>query len=392
MNIRSIKEIKNLKNKRVLLRVDFNVPIKNGKVLDDYKIQKSLPTIKYLLKKGAAIVIVSHLGRPRGVEKKLTLAPVARQLEKLLGELVRLKKIKRLEDLKINSSSNKKGIVMLENIRFLAGEEKNDPGLAKALATLADIFVLDGFGVSHRAAASVSGVAKYLPSYAGLLLMEEVEVLSRVMNKPKRPLTVILGGAKVETKFPILKNLLPKADHILVGGGIGNTYLWATGHAVGKSLIDKEFKNEIIKYCRNKKVVTPVDVLLGEANGKNARVVQVKDLKSKIISGKLAIYDIGPQTVQLFSQYIKKAETLIYNGALGMFEQHPYEFGTDAVTQLFASRSKGQAFGVCGGGETNEILRAMNLFADVDFVSTGGGAMLEFLAGNRLPGIEALKK
>ncbi len=393
MPIKSIKHVKNLSGKRVLLRVDFNVPIKGAKVADDFKIRQSLPTIKYLLQAGAKVILVSHLGRPKGAENSLSLKPVAKTLERLLKKTVKLLKIKRLKDFKIvgeRTQEMKDGeIVMLENIRFLSGEEKNKRKLAKNLAKLADLFVLDGFAVAHRAAASVSRVAKYLPAYAGLLLVSELENLTRVIEKPNKPLVVILGGAKVETKIPVLKNLLSQADHILIGGGILTNYLWAKGYKVASSLINKKYRRKILKYCSNKKVILPVDVVVGREDGREAKVQTVSS-EFKVRNSKLAIYDIGPATVRLFAKYIKGASTLIWNGAMGRFEQHPYEYGTYATAQLFAARSSGRAFGVAGGGETVEVFDQLGLSGDIDFISTGGGAMLEFLSGKKLPGVEAV--
>lgn len=395
MQIKSIKSVRYLNGRRVLVRADFNVPVSKGKVEDDYRIKKGLPTIQYLVKKGARVILASHLGRPAGVDTKLSLRPAAKCLEDLLGVRINFVKIKRLEDLKIVAAETARmrngEVAMLENIRFLPGEETNDPKLAQALAGLADIFVLDGFAVAHRAAASVSGVAKFLPSYAGLLLSEEINGLSRVMERPKKPFVVILGGAKADTKIPVLKNLLPKADWVLVAGGIVNTCLWAQGYAVGGSLVSKELKAEVLKYCKNKKVILPLDFIVGQPNGRQARHLLL-DKKFKVTNKAEALYDIGPATIKLFANYIKKARTLIWNGPPGMFETHPYEFGSKALAEIFASRSRGQAFGVCGGGETVQLLQKMKLTSQVDLVSTGGGAMLEFLSGKPLPGIEALRR
>lgn len=395
MSLREIKQVKKLTGKRVLVRVDFNVPLRGTKIVEDYKITQSLPTIEYLLKQGARVIIVSHLGRPRGVDPKLSLKPVAQRLAKLLGKpapVVPLvgkaawaKVIRKVEQLKNGE------LVVLENIRFLPDEEKNKGTLAKELSKLADLFVLDGFAVAHRAAASVSGVAKFIPAYAGFLLANEVTILSRAISHPKKPLVVILGGIKIETKIPILKNLLPKADHILVGGGISNTYLWAKGYKTGASLVGKAFKKDIVRYCSNKKVILPIDVVVGDNTGKKAFVMPI-DKQFGITDKRMGMYSIGPETVKLFSGFIKKARTLIWNGALGWFEQPPYGFGNRAIAHLFAARSKGKAFGICGGGETVEVLKKEGLLGDIDLVSTGGGAMLEFLAGKKLPGITILQK
>jgi 3-phosphoglycerate kinase len=396
MKIRTLKQINNLTNKRVLVRVDFNVPIKNGKVVDDARILASLPTIQYLLKKKAKVILVSHLGRPEGFDKKLSLEPVAKRLTKILNLKFEILKqfsiLKYFNDAKIKIEKLKGGqMLMLENIRFFADETKDTNNFSKRLAELGDIFVLDGFAVAHRNSGSVTGLAKHLPTYAGLLLEQEIVGLSKVVEKPKKPFIVVLGGAKVETKLPVLKNLLPKADYILAGGGLLTTYLWAKGYKVGKSIVDKDFKKEALKYLSNKKVILPVDVVVGKEDSKDIQVLKL-DSKFKIQNSKLAIYDIGPETIKLYSEYIKKAKTLVWNGAMGYFEQPPYGIGTLSVARLVAAHSKGKTFGVIGGGETLQAMELVGMSEDVDLVSTGGGAMLEFLAGQKLPGVEAVCK
>jgi len=391
MRIKSIQQVKNLANKNVLVRVDFNVPVKNGKVVDNYKIKRSLATIKFLMEKRAKVILVSHLGRPNGADKNLSLKPVAAELGKFLQKNVKLLDVLDLKKTKIQIDKLfPSAVAMLENIRFVDGESKNSEKLAKDLAGLAEMFVLDGFAVAHRQAASVTGVAKYLPAYAGLLLEEEIQGLNRSLQSPKKPFVVVLGGAKMETKIPVLKNLLKKANYILVGGGILNTYLWAKGSRVGGSLIDKNFKKEILQYCSKRKVILPVDVIVGTKDGKLARATATKNLNLK--NKQLAIFDIGPKTIKLFSHYIKKANTLVWNGAMGYFEQHPYEYGTYSVARLLAARAKGKAYGITGGGETIEVLKKLHLIGDIDLASTGGGSMLEYLSGKKLPGIEILKK
>lgn len=389
MKIKTIKQVRNLAGKRVLARFDFNVPVKNGRVMDNFKLLKGLQTVEYLLEKKAAVILMSHLGRPEGkVKEEFSLIPVKKDLEKLLKKKIKLFKLielDKLAKLKLNSGQ----VVMIENTRFSPDEKKNTGTFAKDLAAVANLFVLDGFAVAHRPAASVVGVAKYLPSYAGLLLAQEIEGLSKVTVKPRKPLVAILGGAKIETKIPVMKSLLTKADYILVGGGIVNTYLWAKGCQVGNSLVDKDYEKEALLYGGRKKVIMPVDVVVGTFDGKQHQVIKVdKNLKVKAGWG---IYDVGPATIKLYSKYIKKAQTLIWNGAMGRFEQHPYEYGTYSVARLVASRSKGKAFGVCGGGETVEVLEKLKIMDDIDLVSTGGGAMLEFLSGQKLPGVEIVK-
>lgn len=384
MKLKSIKEAKHLFGQRVLVRVDFNVPVKNGEVQDNFKIQKSLPTIKFLLHSGARIILVSHLGRPTKKDKKFSLLPVADELTKLLGTKVSFEKLENRDDWEGQK------LVMLENIRFYKGEESNDPKFAKQLSDIADLFVLDGFAVAHRDAASVSGIQNYLPSYAGLLLDEEISGLSQVLEHPKHPFVVVLGGIKMETKIPVLKNLLPKADKILLAGGIINTYLAATGNKIGCSTIDKNYKKEAKYYVENSKVVKPIDMVAGTIKGTKTRVVSLdKKLNLKKDEG---VFDVGPNTVKLFSRYLKNANTIVFNGALGYFEQAPYHYGTYALVRYIAARSKGKTYGVCGGGETVEILRKLEVINDIDLVSTGGGAMLEFLSGKKMPGLKNLVK
>lgn len=396
MQINSIKQIRNLKGRRVLVRVDFNVPVKNGRVQDDYKMRKSLPTLEYLVKHGAKVALVSHLGRPKGVEPALSLRPVKNHLEKLLkSKVLFIKETRAATMLPVLARDLRRlpngGVLLIENVRFFAEERDKQEQFAKDLAACADMFVSECFAVMHHPAPSISSVPKYIPSYAGLLLSEEIAGLSRAMEHPKKPLVVILGGAKAETKIPVLKNLLPKADHILVSGGVANTYLWAKGYSVGGSLVDKALKSAILTYCKNKKVVLPVDFIVGKSDGSKARHLLL-DKKFRVINKAEALYDIGPATTRLFASYIKKAQTLIWNGPPGMFEQHPYEFGAKALAEIFSARSKGKAFGVVGGGETVQLLQQMKLAPQVDLVSTGGGAMLEFLSGKPLPGIEVLRR
>jgi phosphoglycerate kinase len=389
--MKSVRQIKKLSGKKVLVRVDFNTPVKNGKVASDYKLVKSIPTIDFLLKGGATVILVSHLGRQTGPYQKLSLKQIAKRLEDLMQKKVVFLQLNKNSDWKkIQEQIAKfpKGtLALLENIRFVPEEEKEGTNLSKALAALCDVFVLDGFAVSHRKASSVSGVAKYVPAFAGLLLFEEITVLSKVIKKPKRPLVVMLGGAKAETKIPILKKFLPIADHILVGGGIFNTYLSAKGKFVGKSLVSPDFEKDVKRYCASKKIILPVDVVVGDPKGKNVRVEKVDKLK---VGKNEAIYDVGPETVRNFAEYIRKGKTLVWNGALGMFEQSPYHHGTFSLVRLFAARSKGKAVGVSGGGETVEILEKLHAMSELDLVSTGGGAMLEFFSGTKLPGLKNL--
>jgi phosphoglycerate kinase len=392
MTLPFIRQVKQLAGKRVLVRVDFNVPVKRGRVINDFKLVRSLATIEYLVSRKARVILVSHLGRPIGLSSKLSLLPVAKRLSDLMQQPISLLQIRTKKDWQttqntINTLENGE-VVMLENIRFLKDEEAEGVTLSKALANLADIFVLDGFAVAHRRAASVTGITKYLPSYAGLLLFEEINVLTSVFKRPKRPMVLILGGAKTETKIPVLQKFLTIADYILVGGGIANTYFAAEGKKLGDSLFDSAKLDEVQKICRHKKIVLPVDVVVGKANGTGAKIVPIDQL---VVTNGKGVYDVGPETTKQFAAIIKKAKTLIWNGALGFFEQHPYQYGTYAIARLFAARSQGKSVGVAGGGETIEILEKLKIRHEIDLVSTGGGAMLEFLSGRKLPGLEALQ-
>jgi 3-phosphoglycerate kinase len=404
--LKTLKQLKNLTGKRVLVRVDFNVQIKKGKIVDDSRLHASVETIKFLQKQKAKILLVTHIGRPVGIEKDLSVKPVVKRLGEILKKEIGLvsidgklsKKIKEFEFAYLdevvsytNSMKNEQ-VAMLENIRFFAGERNNDAGFSTALASRCDVFVLDGFAVAHRASPSVVGIAKYVKSCAGFLLEREVLGLSKVLAKPKSPFVSILGGAKMETKVPVMKKLLPLSDYMLVSGGIYNTYLKALGYGVGDSIVDANFEKEALAYGKKKKVILPVDVVVGTSDGKNYRLVTVGKKPHEICKKGEAIYDMGPATIQLFATYIKQAKTLVWNGALGYFEQKPYDFGTMAMARLVASQSKGKAYGVIGGGETVQTMELVGMTEYVDLVSTGGGAMLEFLSGKELPGVIAVSK
>lgn len=392
MKLKSIAEVKNLSGKKILLRLDCNVPLRGGKIIDDFKILQSLPTIQFLLKRGGRVIIVSHLGRPKGTDKHLSLRPVQKHLEKLLRQKVEFVPLLCLKQPKKFNQMQPGSVALLENIRFFPGEEKNDASLGKQLAKIADLFVLDGFAVSHRPAASVVGVTKYLPSYAGLLLSAEISALSKIMTKPRRPLVIILGGAKPETKIPVLEFFLSKADAILLCGTVAVGYFVTLSG--GKSIFTPALMRQVNRGCRDGKVILPIDVVVGAGDGAEAKLVPTTEYLQRLADqkGQKEMYDIGPATTRLFASYIKRAQTLIWNGAMGKFEVPVYAHATRAIARLFAGRSKGLAFGVCGGGETIEILRSLGLLEYIDLVSTGGGAMLEFLSGKKLPGIVALQK
>lgn len=383
-----------LKGKRVLVRVDFNVPVENGKVADDSKLVATLPTIEYLIRKRSKVIVVTHLGRPDGkVVPSLRVNPAAKRLGDLLGS--RVDKLAGWQGIAVTKAIDemKEGdVVMLENIRFAPEEQGNKGDFAEHLSNVADIFVLDGFAVAHRGDASVSGVAEYLPSYAGLLLEEEIKGLTRVMHRPAKPFVLIMGGLKTETKIPVIQSLLPKVDSILLGGGIVNTALAAVGYGVGGSAVDEK-QLELAAWCaRQVTTIMPLDAIVGDESGRHVRHVYIPRQAAPLCKKTEAMLDIGPETVRLYASYIKKAQTIVWNGAMGHFEVKPYDVGTKAIARLVAARSKGRAYGVIGGGETVQAMELVGMTDDIDLVSTGGGAMLEFLAGQKLPGIEALKK
>lgn len=400
MKIKTLSKLKNLKGKIILVRVDFNVPMKNGKIKEMFKIDQALPTINYLVKNKAKIILLSHLGRPKEKDLDYSLKPIAKELSEKIKNEVRFQDIeetylleeKSLVIIKKDLAKLKNGsVVLFENTRFWPGDEKNSPKLSKALADLADLFVIDGFAVAHREASSVSGVAKHLPTVAGLLMEKEIKGLSKLLDKPKKPFVAVIGGAKMETKVPLIKKLLPKVDCILVAGGVANTCLWAKGYKIGKSIIDKNYKKEALLYWSSKKIIMPQDVVVGDSAGGRVEVVKINK-KTLVKNRELAIYDIGPETVRIFADIIKTSNTLVWNGALGYFEQTPYDWSSKTVARLFGERSKGKAFGVTGGGETVELVKKLHLTDEIDLVSTGGGAMLEFLSGKLLPGIKAVIK
>lgn len=387
MQIKSIQNAPNLYGKKVLLRADFNVPIKDGKIQDEFKIKQQLETVDFLLRNHCRIILLTHLGEPKPgkFDKKYSVVPIAKELSKLLDRKITVAKgVDEFMAGREISKAKYGDIVMLENIRFEIGEKKNDKKLAKNLAKLADIYVNDAFAVSHRAHASVSAIKKYLPSYAGLLLAQEVTSLNKALN-PKKPLITLIGGAKISTKINLIKKLEKNSAKILLGGGVANNFLLARGYEIGRSIVDKEDINFAKKF-KDKKIILPVDVVTSAtAKGTTAKVKGIKNV-NKIDY----IYDIGPETIRLYAHYIKKAATIIWNGPMGKFEEDKFKHGTISVAITVAARSKGWAFGVVGGGETVEALKLTKMFTDVDWVSTGGGAMLSYLGGEKMPGLEGI--
>jgi len=386
MKIKSLSKIKNLKNKKVLLRVDFNIPQTAKRLGDDYRLRAALPTINYLLDRGAAVILISHWGDPVRPEKQLS----TQRLAKLLQKISNLK-VKFVPDIvgdktqQAATSLQSGEIIFLENLRFHAGEKKNETAFAKKLAALADYYVNDAFSVCHRAQASVSAITKYLPAFAGLQLEQELLNLERII-KPKKPLVLVMGGAKISTKAPIIKKLYKTANQILIGGGIANSFLKKQGLEIGRSLYDQESLKKLSVFLKGKnvldKIVLPVDVVVKDNRG-YCRSRDVKEVKKSD-----AILDVGPQTISLFSAYIKKAQTIAWNGPLGKFEEAAYKHGTLAIAAIIAARSTGLAFGVVGGGETVAALKLTQMQGHVDWVSTGGGAMLSYLGGEKMPGLK----
>jgi phosphoglycerate kinase len=378
-----------LRGKRVLVRVDFNVPLDHGEVADDTRLRAAMPTIQYLLEQGAAVILMSHLGRPKGkVQDELRLDPVARRLSKLLGRDVhKLDDCVGPEVAQAAKSLQPGHILLLENLRFHPQEEENDPGFARELASLAEVYVDDAFGTAHRAHASTVGVAAYLPAVAGLLMERELEVLGGLLAHPARPFVAILGGAKVSSKIGVVRSLLTKVDLLLVGGGMANTFLKAQGHAVGESLAEDDrlaMAREILHQA-GEKLVLPVDVVVADAFANDARVQTVG--VDQVPAG-WRILDIGPRTVGLFQEKLASAATVVWNGPMGVFEFPKFAAGTIALANSLA-RTK--ATTVVGGGDSIAALRQAGLADKMTHVSTGGGASLELLEGKTLPGVAALQ-
>jgi phosphoglycerate kinase len=386
---RSVAEA-DVRGKRVLLRVDFNVPLQDGQVGDDTRIRAALPTIRDLLDRGAAVVLLTHLGRPKGKpDPRYTVAPVAQRLSALLGRPVATASTVVGPDAIRAASALRPGdVLLLENSRFEPGEEANDPELAKALARLGDLYVDDAFGAAHRAHASTVGVAAHLPAYAGYLLQREVAVLSRLLDDPERPFVAILGGAKVSDKLAVLGNLLDRVDALLLGGGMANTVLLAQGHAIGASLAEPELVDEarqLLRRAEERRVnlLVPIDVVIAPSIDSATSTIVTVDA----ISSEEAVFDIGPQTIARYCEEITRAQTVFWNGPMGVFERQPFAAGTLGIARCVAAAD---AFSVVGGGDSIAAIEAAGLGSEIDHISTGGGASLELLEGRVLPGIAAI--
>ena len=391
MNKKTIEDIE-VSGKKVLVRCDFNVPLDGDKITDETRIVAALPTIQYLLDHNAAVILCSHLGRPKGeFNMKYSLAPVAARLSEKLGKKVVLAKDVIGEDAKKCVSEMKPGdVVLLENVRFHKEEEKNDPEFAKALASFAEIYVNDAFGTAHRAHASTEGVTHYLPAVAGYLIGKELDFLGNAVENPKRPFVAILGGAKVKDKIGVITNLLEKVDTLIIGGGMAYTFQKALGYEIGKSLLDEErieLAKDMMQKAKDKgvKLLLPVDNVCGN---------DFKDDCDKITvdaaAGIPADYegmDIGPKSIKLFSEAIKEAKTVVWNGPMGVFEMPSFAVGTLAVATAMA---ESDAITIIGGGDSAAAVTQMGLADKMSHISTGGGASLEFLEGKELPGVACL--
>lgn len=386
----------NLKGKRVLVRVDFNVPIEGGKVSDDTRIRESLPTIKKIMSEGGKVILMSHLGRPKGgFDPKYSLKPIAEHLSNLLGIQVKFapdcigNEVKKMVD-KLNEGE----VLLLENVRFHPEEEKNDENFARELASLADIYVNDAFGSAHRAHASTEGVARFIKETAiGYLMQKEVEYLSKAVLNPERPYVAILGGAKVSDKIQVIKNLMEKVDAFLIGGGMANTFLKAKGYEVGNSLVENDkidFAKEILSEAerKNVKFVLPIDCVIADkfANDANFEIVEVDKVKSGWM-----ILDIGPRTIEMFKDVLKDAKMVVWNGPMGVFEFDNFAKGTFELAKFLAEITQKGVVTIVGGGDSASAIAKAGLSDKVSHVSTGGGASLEFLEGKILPGISIIR-
>ncbi|AOP33749.1 phosphoglycerate kinase [Leptospira tipperaryensis] len=382
-----------LAGKRVFLRVDFNVPIENGKVTDKTRIEKTLPTIELLLKKGARVIIASHLGRPKGqVNPEFSMAPVVEAFKGLVKANVLFSKNVIGDDVVKLSKELKDGeILVIENVRFHKEEEENDPGFSKKLAALADVYVNDAFGAAHRAHASTEGIAHLLPAYAGLLMHKEIVELSALLSRPARPFVAIIGGSKVSSKIKVLTNLFDKVNHLLIGGGMAYTFLKSRAVPVGNSLVEKEFEVQAFQLIEKAGVAgvdlqLPVDHIIADSFSDKAKTKSVD--KMGILDGWMGM-DIGSKTVSNYEKIIKNAGTIFWNGPMGVFEMDKFAGGTMALAKAIA---KSKAKTVVGGGDSIAAINKAGVADKITHISTGGGASLEFMEGRKLPGVEALKK
>ncbi len=373
--------------RRVLVRFDLNVPFKDGHVLDDTRLRAALPTLRELLDRGARVVILSHLGRPKGVDVALSLAPIARALGELLGRDIEL--VSQLEDLAKVSAQH---MVMLENMRFWPEEEANDVAFAQSLARAGDLYVNDAFAVSHRAHASVEAITHYLPTCAGRLMQQELKALHEILEHPQRPLMAIVGGSKVSTKLELLQNLVTKVDILALGGGIANTFLLAQGKSIGSSLCESalvaQAKEILLKAEGQCQIILPLDVVVAPEIAAN---VVTKTCGVDSVPDDWMILDWGPQTLEAWANALHQVRSVVWNGPVGAFEIPPFDHASRAIANTLAAATKaGQAVTLAGGGETIAVLNQAGVFDTFSYVSTAGGAFLEYLEGKTLPGVAAL--
>ena len=388
-----IKDQKNLDGKIVLLRLDLNVPLKNGIITDDTRIVKILPTLEFLIKNNSKIIIISHIGRPKGEWNDIfSMKPVCEYINKKINKQVKLikKNIFKLkkEQLFLNSEDQ---VLFLENIRFYKNEEENDMNFSKHLASLGDLFINDAFSCSHRAHASICEITKYIPSYVGLQFEAEVNALEKVTNNIKKPITCIIGGSKISTKISIIKNLIPRFDNIIIVGGMANNVLKYKGHSIGKSIQENNCEtsiSDIFKISKNYpcSIILPEDVAVGKTMDGNAKIKELNQIENDDI-----ILDIGPKTINKIKSIINKSKTILWNGPAGYFENPQFSKGSFEIGNQIANQNKlDQIFSVAGGGDTFALINNINILDNFNFVSTAGGAFLEFLEGKELPGIKAL--
>ncbi|WP_099159932.1 phosphoglycerate kinase [Virgibacillus ndiopensis] len=390
MNKKTLKDL-DVKGKKVFCRVDFNVPMKDGEVTDDTRIKAALPTINYLSEQGAIVILASHLGRPKGeVVEALRLDPVAKRLSDLIGkDVVKTDAVHGKEVNEALSQISDGDILLIENVRFEPGEEKNNPELVQAFAEMADFYVNDAFGAAHRAHASTTGIAEKLPAAAGFLMEKEIDVLGKALEAPERPFTAIIGGAKVKDKINVIDHLLDKVDNLIIGGGLAYTFIKAKGYEIGKSLLEEDkidLANEFMQKAEDKGVrfVLPQDVVVADdfSETANTKIVDISEIPAD-----WEALDIGPKTRELYGDIVADSKLIIWNGPMGVFEYNAFAGGTMAVAEALADTD---GYTVIGGGDSAAAVEKFDFADAMDHVSTGGGASLEFMEGKELPGVQAL--